>query len=273
MAGTSSPLGIIAATGTVPLKLAQEVSNTGREVVVVALKSMADADYSQFNHHVIRLGAISTIITTLKNAGVVDVVMAGYFGRPKLASVLPDMRGFAFIARALTSGDDQALRVTRDEFAKDGLNIIDIANFMPHDFADQGLMTGVEPDLDTLASINCGVAYLTAAGQLDVGQSCVVEGRRIIAVEAAEGTDAMLERAGGLHDPDLSPFVMVKMLKTGQDRALDPPGIGTQTIEYAAKAGITCIAVQAGGVMIVNRDAALAKAVALGITLYGLNAP
>ena len=270
MTKAATPLGLIAAAGSVPLTVAEQVRASGRDLVVITLKSITDADFSAFSPIEHRLGAVSAIMASLKDNGVVEVVMAGRFKRPKMAAVMPDMRGAKILSKALTMGDDQALHIVKEEFAQDGLTVIDIASILPQDYAKTGVMTGQEPDQDAMAAIALGAAYLAASSPFDVGQSCVVEGQRIIAVEAAEGTDAMLARAAGLHDADLAPLVMVKMLKKGQDRALDPPGIGVDTIKGAAKAGVSVIAVESGGVMIVAPEDTLKTAEYFGVTLYGL---
>ena len=270
MAKAATPLGIIAAAGPVPLTVAEQVTASGRDVIIIALKSIADADFDKLPHYRHRLGAVAGIIDRLKQAGVEEIVMAGRFTRPKMASVMPDMRGAKLLSKALMVGDDEALNLVKNEFAQDGITVIDIASILTKDYATEGVMTGHPPQEDALASIAIGQDFLTLSGQFDIGQSCVVEGNRIIAVEAAEGTDAMLDRVAGLRDPDLGPLVMVKMLKSGQDRALDPPGIGVETIKRAGQAGISIIALEAGGVMMVDPNSTIQAAQDHGITLFGI---
>ena len=270
MATAAAPYGIIAAAGPLPLTVAQQLRASGHEVVIVSLKSIADADFSGFDVHAHRLGAVSAIIDRLKSKGVVQVIMAGRLKRPKLSAVLPDMRGAKILTRALKEGDDAALNIVKEELAQDGITVIDIADIMKQDFPKTGVITGLDPDQEQQDAITIGADYLKATGRFDLGQSCVVEGRRIIAVEAAEGTDAMLERAASLRDPDLSPVVMVKMLKTGQDRALDPPGIGVETVKRAQKAGVDVIAIEAGGVMLIDPESTIKTAKKLGVGLFGL---
>ncbi len=269
MVKAASPYGIIAAAGPAPLTVAEELRASGHDVVVIGLKSITDADFSGFEVHHHRLGAVSAIINSLKTAGVCQVILAGQFKRPKMAAVMPDMRGAKILSRALSVGDDEALQIVKDEFAQDGITVVDIADILQQDFAQHGVMAGQHPDQDQRDAIGLGAAYLKAAGGFDLGQSCVVEARRIIAVEAAEGTDAMLDRAAEWHDPDLAPVVMVKMLKSGQDRALDPPGIGVETIKRASKAGVSVIAIEAGGVMMIDPEATIKTANDLGVGLFG----
>ena len=270
MARAAEPFGIIAAAGSMPLTVAQHLHDSGHDVFIISLKSIADADFSGFEVHDHRLGAVSAIIDSLKAKGVTQVIMAGQLKRPKLSAVMPDMRGAKILTRALKEGDDAALQIIKEEFAQDGISVIDIADVLRQDFAAAGVITGIDPDQDQQEAITIGADYLKAAGEFDLGQSCVVEGRRIIAVEAAEGTDAMLDRVALLRDPDLSPVVMVKMLKSGQDRALDPPGIGVETIKRSHKAGINLIAIEAGGVMMIDPETTIKTAEKLGVGLFGL---
>lgn len=265
-----TPLGIVAASGAAPLALAEYVTGQGRDVLVVVLEGITDADFSAFATSQRRVGAIGSIFADLKQAGVRDVVLSGRFTRPSLAALQPDLRGSKIAAKALMKGDDQALKVLRDEAAKDGLMIIDIAELLPSIMAGEGLLAGPVPSEDAMAAVALGVKLLTATGSFDVGQACVVQGERVLAVEAAEGTDAMIARCKDLIDPALAPAVMVKMLKPHQDPALDPPGMGRVTIDALAAAGVAVLAVQAGGVVILDGDLALTAADKAGVTVIGI---
>ncbi len=273
-------LGIIAASGTMPRVAADVAAAGGRSIFIITLDGISDGDFSGYPSRPHDIGAMAAIIDDLKSAGCADVILAGQLLRPKLQSLKPDAMAIRIIGRIMAMGDDGVLTALREEFAANGLTIIDIADLLPHDYADFGVMVGGAPnaeidtelDDDVQAAIDLGAAYLAAAGAFDVGQSCVVQGQRIIAVEAAEGTDAMLERAAAVCDPDIAPLVMVKMLKSGQDRALDPPAIGVVTVEKSAAAGIGHIAIESGGVIIADRDATFAAAARLGLCLVGIKA-
>ncbi|MCE2517631.1 MAG: UDP-2,3-diacylglucosamine diphosphatase LpxI [Alphaproteobacteria bacterium] len=265
-----SPLGIVASAGAAPLALAEHVTAQGREVFVVVLDGIADADFTTFKTTHRRVGALGAIFDDLKQAGVTEVVLSGRFTRPSLSSLQPDLRGSKIAAKALLKGDDQALKILRDEAARDGLMIIDVAEVLPSMMAGEGVLAGPPPTDDRMNAVALGARYLAASSGFDVGQACIVQGDRILAVEAAEGTDAMIARSKDLLDPSLAPAVMVKMLKPDQDPSLDPPGMGRLTIEALAEAGITLIAVQAGGVMIVDGDMALKAADKARITVIGI---
>ncbi|XDZ64733.1 LpxI family protein [Alphaproteobacteria bacterium LSUCC0684] len=263
-------LGIIAAAGTLPKLVAEAALARGQEVFVIALRGVADADYSAFRHEEIRVGAFDTILKALKKEGCRQVIMTGKFVRPGLASVIPDLRSSRLVMKLLASGDNAALEMIRDEFAKEGMEVIDIKTILSDVMAGEGLIAGAEPDDAALNSIRTGQQVLAALGPFDVGQAVVVQGSRVLAIEAAEGTDAMLDRCAALVDPDLGPAVLVKMRKPDQDGRLDPPVIGATTLMRAADAGISIIAVERGGVLIAEEDEVRTIAAARGMTIAGI---
>lgn len=270
-----SPLGIVAAAGQAPLMIAHHVLASGRDVFIVLLKDVANIDGAELDaagipHVTHRIGKLNDIITSLKAQGCAELILCGTFKRPSFASFWPDNRAAKILMKALLVGDDEALSLIKDEVAKDGLTIIDTQKLMPSMRADEGLLAGQAASDQQVNSIKLGVQYLSASGKFDVGQTCVVQGQRIIAVEAAEGTDAMIERAGQFIDPDLSAAVLVKIVKPGQDRALDPPAIGEVTVQKVKEAGIAVIAIEAGGTVIIDAEKTIAAANAHGVTLLGL---
>ena len=142
---------------------------------------------------------------------------------------------------------------------------------MPDRLAPVGLLAGRTPDTAQDEDIALACRVLAALGRLDVGQAVVAQAGRVLAIEAAEGTNEMLRRVTGLVDAGESPAVMVKMPKSRQDMKLDMPVIGVATIESAADAGIGVIAVQGGGVLFADAASVLSEAAeALGVTLLGL---
>lgn len=265
-----TPLGILATSGQAPLNLANYVTGQGRPIMVITLEGITDADFSAFPNRQQRIGAIGGMIKDFLSAGVEDVVLCGHLKRPSLAEARPDLRGSMLVVKTLMAGDNKALQIIREEFAKDGLAIIDVADVMPSMTIEEGCLVGDAPDADAMLSIDLGADYLASGQGYDIGQSCVVQGTRFVAIEAAEGTDEMLKRAKGLIDPALSPAVFVKMLKPDQDKSLDPPGIGGRTVALAADAGISIIAIEANGVIIVDGDDGINTAKKAGLTLIGI---
>ena len=266
----TAPVGIVAASGGLPLKLAAELQSRGRAVYIVSLDGMADADYSGHDHDSIRIGALSRIIDALKTRGCREIVLAGKFVRPRIATSFPDALASKIMVKLFTRGDNAALEMLADVLAGHGMTIIDKGEILGNHRAGEGVLAGAEPRDEAMVSINHARHVLETMSDFDIGQAVLVQGQRVIAIEAAEGTDMMLERCAGLIDPDLAPAVLVKMMKSAQSRHLDPPVIGCLTIEKAALAGVSVVAVETGGVLIADLDETLRMAEARGISLIGV---
>lgn len=270
-----TPLGIIAAGGDMPVRLAREVMTAGRGVFIVAIREFADAAlYAGLPHRVVRLGAGGALIAAFKSAGVRDLVILGRAKRPSLLAMMPDAWMAAALARLgrgfMTGGDDTLLRGVKRLLEAEGFTVRGVHEVREGMTATPGLLAGPAPDADQLADIARGKAVLDAMGPVDVGQACVVQQGLVLAVEAIEGTDAMIIRAGGLRREGPG-GVMVKLPKPGQDPRLDIPTIGPATVAAVAEAGLAGIAIAAGGTLLAEREATLAAAAARGIFILSLN--
>lgn len=266
---TLPPLGVVAGIGEQPLRLIEHLKKQKRGLVLITLKGISDGDYSDFPHQNFAIGALNSAVEHFKSAGCVEVVFAGYLRRPSLASIEPDLRLAKLLGKVLFSGDDSILRAVRADVAKDGLKLLDIAEVLDVSKAQYGLMAGKKVSAEIKKSIKFGGRYLDGTAGFDIGQACIVQGQRILAIEAAEGTDAMIKRCASLIDPNGPQGVLVKMLKPDQDPKLDPPGIGTKTMKAAADSGIKIIAVEADGVVLVDGIKTTEAAEKLGLTLIG----
>ena len=262
-------IGIVAAAGEMPIDVAQALIKQGKEVFIIALKGVATADFSPYKHHVYHIGKLGKIISTFKKEHCHQIILVGKMTRPPLSALKPDLRGVKVFAKVMSSNDDTALRIFQSEFAKDGITFLDIGKVMPELYAEKGLLCGQAPNEEVQSSINLGIDILRATGSFDLGQGCVVQSRRILALEGAEGTDGLLERVAALIDESGAETVFVKMLKASQDPALDPPGFGVETVHNAVAAGIKTIALQADAVVMINKEATLKEAKALGLSIVG----
>lgn len=267
----SAPMGIIAAAGEIPRHIAEGVVATGQPVFIVALKDIATADFAGFPSTTLRVGGFKDILAAFQDAGCVEIMLAGKFARPKLSEIMPDSMASKVAFKLLTGGDNAALGMVREIVGKAGMTIIESDRFLGALKAEAGLIAGPDPDDDIMSRIDRGRQVLASLGSHDVGQTVVVQGERVIAIEAAEGTDAMINRSASLIDPDLGAAVMIKMLKSGQDRGLDPPVIGAETISAAITAGIAVIAIEAGGVIIADRIETIRQADAADLTIIGIS--
>ncbi|MCW2249168.1 DUF1009 family protein [Azospirillum fermentarium] len=268
-------LGILAGGGDLPARLAAAVRANGREVFVVAFDGHTDpASVVGLPHLWSRFGAAGAIISRLKAEGVSELVFAGPVRRPSLGDLLPDWWTARFLARvgARALGDDGLLRAVAGALEDEGFRVVglhDILNDLP---TLPGRVGTLEPDEAARGDIARGIEVARGLGLLDVGQGCVVQQGIVLAVEAVEGTDAMLDRCGPLRRPG-SGGVLVKVKKPQQDTRLDLPTIGVRTVEKAAAAGLAGIAVEAGGTLMVDRAGVAAAADRLGLFVVGVEVP
>lgn len=265
-----SRLAVIAGQGELPVTLADSAIAMGEDVVIFAVSGQADADFSRFDAHDIALGTIGTTRDMIREAGCDRVVMAGKIRRPSLAQLKPDAAAMGLLARAVGRGDDALLRVISAFFAEAGIETLSPDSLMPQAVMPSGVMAGV---LDTGANddIERGKAVLQALGGHDVGQGVVIQDARVIAIEAAEGTDEMLRRVAGLIDPAAAPAIFVKCRKSGQDTRLDMPVIGADTLRLASRCGIAILALESDGVLLAGMPEELWDlAASLDLTVVGL---
>ncbi|MCR0982031.1 LpxI family protein [Roseomonas populi] len=270
---SQEPVAIIAGGGEMPLRVAAACRATGRPFVAVLLEGFANpADWAGEKTMVFRLGAAGAAFDWVKASGARQLVLVGHVKRPSLLSLRPDAKGAKFLARIgmkAFGGDDSLLSALRQVMREEGFEPIGPTRFLQEAQTPPGLLTRVGPDAGALADIRRGVEVVRALGAADVGQGAVVQQGLVLAVEAIEGTDAMLARAGGLRREGPR-GVLVKLVKPGQDREVDMPALGPRTVEGAAAAGLAGIAFEANGALLVDRDVMVAKADSAGLFLLAI---
>ncbi len=271
-----SPLGIIAGGGPLPGQVANAARAAGRPVFVAALEGFAEpVIVAPYAHQFFRLGAIGAIRAALKARDCVDVVMIGPVKRPSLLALRPDAEGaklLAKIGRAAFAGDDGLLAAIIKILNEDGFRVLGAHDILSDVLGPAGLLTATAPDATAMADVQRGLGVLAALGAADIGQACVVQQGIVLAVEAVEGTDAMLARIQSVARPGPG-GVLVKIAKPGQDRRADLPTIGAATIENAAMAGLRGIAFEAGGTILTDRKAMIEAADRTKIFLIGITPP
>lgn len=266
-------LGILAGGGPLPRRVAEAGLRGGRAVFIVAFDGQTDRDaVADLPHAWMRLGGVARIFKRLRSEGVRDLCMIGHFRRPSLRELMPDLRGSRIAARVglNAGGDDALLRAISDVLAEEGFRVIGAHEILEDLLAKPGILTERVPDEQDRADIARGLEVARAIGALDVGQGAVVQQGLVLAVEAAEGTDAMLDRCGALRREG-GGGVLVKARKPQQDQRLDLPAIGVSTVERAAAAGLAGIAVQAGGALIHEPEAVAEAATRLGLFVVCLD--
>ncbi|HEY6433290.1 MAG TPA: UDP-2,3-diacylglucosamine diphosphatase LpxI [Acetobacteraceae bacterium] len=267
-------LGILAGGGSFPGQVAAAARAAGRAVFLVGLDGFADrAVLAPYPHEFIRMGAAGRILETLHRHGCQELVLVGPVRRPSLLDMRPDAEGariLARVGRAAFAGDDGLLAAVVRVLSEEGFRVIGAHEILGEALAPRGLLTGTAPDALAASDIARAVTVVRALGAVDVGQGCVVQQGIVLAVEASEGTDAMLARCPGLARPGPG-GVLVKLVKPGQDRRADLPTIGPETVRHAAAAGLRGIVFEAEGTLLADRAATLAEAEAAGLFLLGLD--
>jgi DUF1009 family protein len=277
-AAESSPLAIIAGGGSLPVAVAQAAQMRGRRVVMFPVRGWAGPSVEAFPHHWIAVAQVGRFQRLARAEGCRDVVFIGSAVRPPLRSLRIDwgtLRLLPDIARSYRGGDDHLLTGAARMFEAQGFHIIGAHEIAPEILIPAGPIGRLEPSARDRADIERGLALLAAMGPFDIGQAAVVAANHVLAVEAAEGTDAMLARVAELRAKGRIPTpagvgVLVKAPKVGQDLRFDLPAIGPRTVAEVARAGLAGIAVAAGGSIVAEPAETVAAADTAGIFVYGI---
>ena len=276
MAG--SALGIIAGGGELPRAVAESARDAGREVFVLALRGSCEDWVTDYSHEWVALGETGKAFKALKSGNVGDVLLVGKVERPKFSEIKLDAKSVMLAPRVMAAalrGDDALLRSVVDLFEREGFRVIGAAEAAPNLLADVGPLGRLTPTSQQEEDIALAFKVVRALGALDVGQAAIVCGGLTLAVEAAEGTDAMIARVANLPEhirgvPAKRRGVLAKAPKPVQDRKTDLPVIGVHTIRNVAAVGLAGVAVEAGGALIVDKRAVGAEANKLGLFVVGV---
>jgi DUF1009 family protein len=257
------PLALICGGGSLPLAVADFVSARGRQVLLFPLRGVArPEDYAQRPHTWIRLAKFGVFARAARAAGCHELVLIGSLVRPAFWQIRFDLTTLKLlprIAAAYRGGDDHLLSSGARLIEEQGFRVLGAHEVAPEILVPEGPLGHVQVGECDRADIALGLDYLHATGPFDVGQAVVVAGRHVLAVEAAEGTDQMLERiaalrASGRIRASTVGGVLVKAPKRGQDRRFDLPSIGPQTVEGIVRAGLAGIAVAAGETIVAEPE-------------------
>lgn len=272
-------LGLIAGGGTLPLRIAEAEEAAGRPPFVVRIAD-GEAGLSRFAHRDASVAELGGMLKSLKAEKCDAVCFAGQVHRPNFARLRPDWRGAALLPKVVAAarkGDAAIIDVIVSFFEGEGFKVVGAEEAAGDLKGDAGALTDLQPSPDDWADIRKGAALVAALGPFDVAQGVVVRRGFVLAVEAAEGTDAMLQRVAALPS-DLKGYepgeegrqvgVLVKTPKPNQELRVDLPTIGARTVENAAAAGLAGIALEAGRALIVDRDAVSEAARRLGLFVY-----
>jgi DUF1009 family protein len=273
-----SKLGLIAGGGGLPLSLAAHCRATGRPYFVIRLRGFAGPELVAHPGEVAGIAEIGHILRLTREAGCEALCFAGVVRRPDFAALKPDMKGLTWLpgaVKAARKGDEALLRYLMGEFEKEGFAIEGAHEVMGDLALPLGPLGRFAPDAAHAADIAKAIATARSIGVLDIGQGAVVCDGLVLAVEAQEGTDAMLRRVADLpadlHGaPALRRGVLAKVAKPIQEERVDLPTIGIATVEGADRAGLAGIVGVAGRMLVVNRAAVAAAADAAGVFIVGV---
>jgi DUF1009 family protein len=274
MNSTDSRIAIIAGAGRFPFHVAQEAKRQGLPVIAIGIQGWADPSLAaQVDlYEEIAVGQLGRLITCLKSQGVDQAIMAGKVTK----EVLLDQRAaFDTEALGILRGVSEfsvttLLGAIGQRLASEGITLLDSSTFLKANLCPVGVLTSRGPRAVEADDIHVGFRAARALATLDIGQTVIVKGRVVVAVEALEGTDAAIRRAHALAGQGL---VVVKMASPTQDRRFDLPVVGTETLSTLREAGVSCLAVEAETTLLLDRDAVIALANAAGICVIGVRHP
>jgi DUF1009 family protein len=275
-------LGLIAGGGTLPLEIAQHCEQAGRPLFIIRLKGFAGEDLADFPGADIGVAEIGKCIKALKRAGCQAVCLVGNVSRPDFKSLKPDLKGLTLLPAVISAarkGDDALLRVILDAFAREGFAIEGAHEAKSDLTLGAGPLGRILPGPEHQADIERALHVAREIGRLDIGQGAVVCDGLVLAVEAQEGTDAMLRRVA--HDvspavrgqPGAYRGVIAKAPKPIQEARIDMPTMGLATVRGAATAGLAGIVGEAGRLLVLDREAVIALADELGLFIIGIEPP
>lgn len=275
-------LGLIAGNGRFPFLLLDAARAQGLSLVVAAIKEETDPEIDTraaadpaIRVHWLSLGELSRLIDTFKTAGVTRAVMAGQVKHTQIfSSIRPDWRLAKLLLNLGTRSTDKLLGAVAKILADEGIELISSTQYLEPLLAKPGVLTQRAPSEDERTDIAYGLSVARGLAAFDLGQTVVIASQACVAVEAMEGTDATIERAGALmrrHEDAASTLsralTVVKVAKPAQDMRFDVPVIGLATIETMARAGATCLAVEAGRTLLFDAAAIFMAANQAGIAV------
>lgn len=271
-------LGLIAGSGSLPIEIAEHCRRVGRPIFVIRLKGFAEPALAGFDGADVGLAELGKCIKALKRAACEAVCLAGRVTRPDFATLVPDLRGLAALPTVIAAarkGDDALLRSLLGEFEKEGFTVEGADTVMRELSLSAGPLGRHAPSPEQLADAEQALEVARAIGRLDVGQAAVVCDGLVLAVEAQEGTDAMLARVAGLPvnlrgQPADRRGVLAKAPKPIQETRVDLPTIGVATVRGVAAAGLAGVVGEAGRLLVLDRAEAVALADELGLFILGV---
>jgi UDP-2,3-diacylglucosamine hydrolase len=279
-AASDSPLAILCGAGAFPLEVAGEARRAGRELFLVGVVGTTDSAIEAYPHVWVRMGEVGKLFAALRARAVAELVIIGAMARPEFADLRLDwgaVKRAAGLAQLFRRGDNGLLVGLAAIIEREGIRVVGAHEVAPRLLAPLGPLGARVASAEDEADIALGARLIDALSSFDAGQGAVVAAGRVLAIEAAEGTDAMLARVAEMRASGRLRLagkagVLVKAPKRGQDLRLDMPAIGPRTIEGVAKAQLRGAAVAGGRVLLVERERLAREADAAGLFVAGFAA-
>ena len=270
-------IGIIAGNGKFPFLALQGARDLGHDVTVVAVKEEAFPDLEEAARkagadlHWVSLGQLGKCIKLLKGAGISRAVMAGQVKHAKIFSgIIPDLTLLSVLRRLKSRNTDALISAVADVMRDDGIELLDSTVFLEPLLAHEGVLSDRAPTAEERADFEFGYRMADAVAALDIGQTIAVKHKAVVAVEAMEGTDEVIGRAGYLAGPGVR---IIKVAKPNQDMRFDVPVIGLATIQAMRVAGASALSIDAGRTLVLDGEQVFASANDAGIAIIGRPVP
>ncbi|MBE7637564.1 UDP-2,3-diacylglucosamine diphosphatase LpxI [Sneathiella sp. P13V-1] len=273
--GLDEKIGIIAGRGDLPLSLASSLEKRGLSFHFLLVEGEADPNrYSGFPHDIVPIAKVGKFLKALKKSGCTAVTLAGPVSRPNFSKLIPDFEGAKLIARiggALSKGDDGLLSAVTNYIEEKGYHVLGAHELEEELTISSGPLNDIIPSSDQLGDIEKGSVICRQIGALDIGQAIVIRKGYVLAVEAAEGTEKLLNRCEDL-SWESQAGVLVKLPKPGQNLKADMPTVGLDTLQQMKSANLSGLVIEAGNTIILDREEFLKKANTLGLFIYAIEA-
>lgn len=254
-------VGLIAGNGRFPFLVLEAARSQGIEMVVAAVKEETDPEIDQHAKtvHWLNLGQLGKLIKTFKSEGITTAIMAGQVKHKQIfSSGIPDFKMLQLLASLATKNTDSLIGAVARVLEQEGIHLMESTAFLRPLLPDPGVLTSRSPSEEEKRDLDYGYALARELGRLDVGQSVAVADAACVALEAMEGTDAIMERAAALVNG--RSLRIVKLAKPKQDLRFDVPAIGLRTVDTMVRCGVTAMAIEARKTLMIDRAELIARA-------------
>jgi len=265
-------LAIIAGNGSIPFYLIEECNKIGREYCLIIIEGHGKELSEKYDpDYTVSLSKMGRAVKYVKNIGIKHILMVGGVKRPSLKNIIPDLWTAKFLTTisSKVSGDNSVLSKLTKALEREGFIIVAPEEVLPNLICPKGTLGKVKPNQQNNEDISTGYRIAKIIGANDIGQSIIIENGLVIAVEASEGTDRMIKRSLNLKK-EKKAGVLIKVIKPMQDKRIDRPVIGIDTIKAVKKAGLDGIALESNEILILNYSDVILYADEEGLFVEGI---